>query len=249
MSEEQKNASANAMIEATRSRASFSGHGTALGAGGYRNRDENDYGDTCEFLDDPGESIAINPGEDGLQSILIGVTWENIKAQKAGLFSGLLKKTTHVGVDLDVGCLYELKDGTRGAIQAFGEKFGNFEESPYIALSGDDRTGNKEGYDEFILVNGDHWNKIKRILIYIYIYEGAPSWSDIKPQIIVDVPGEQDLIVTLGAHNDALSLCAVGELENARGGIKLTNQTEYFPGHEEMDRAFGFGLEWGDGKK
>jgi len=160
------------------------------------------------------------------------------------------KKTIQkAGVDLDIGCLYEMQDGTRGAIQAFGEKFGAYDQPPFMKLSGDERTGNAEGHDEFIMVNGAHWNDIKRVLVYIYIYEGAPTWSQINPQVILDVPGEDDLIVTLGAHDDALALCAVGGLENVRGGIKLTNYTEYFPGHYEMDRAFGFGLEWGDGQK
>ena len=237
------------MAEATRSRVQFSGHRGSLGAAGYRNKDENDYGDTCEFLDDPGESIAISPGPDGFESILIGVAWDNVQVQQSGFFGKMLKKVQNTGVDLDIGCLYEMADGTRGAIQAFGEKFGDFENAPFLALSGDERTGNAEGHDESILVNGRHWDKIKRLLIYIYIYEGAPSWSQIKPQIIVDVPGNDDLIVTLGAHDDALCLCAVAELESIRGGIRLTNRTEYFPGHEEMDRAFGFGLQWGGGKK
>ncbi len=246
---ESGNPALDSMTEATRSRVEFSGHGNSKGAAGYRNKDENDYGDTCEFLDDPGESMAISPGAEGFESILIGVAWDNIQVQESGFFGKVLKKARKVGVDLDIGCLYEMADGTRGAIQAFGDKFGNFDKPPFIALSGDERTGNAEGHDEYIAVNGKHWKEIKRLLIYIYIYEGAPSWSQIKPQIIVDVPGESDLIVTLGAHNDALCLCAVGELESIRGGIKLTNRTEYFPGHESMDRAFGFGLEWDEGKK
>jgi tellurite resistance protein TerA len=165
------------------------------------------------------------------------------------LIGKILKKVTKVGVDLDLGCLYELQDGTRGAIQAFGEKFGAYERAPFIKLSGDERTGNAKGMDEAIFVNGACWDQIKRLMIYIYIYDGAPRWSEIKPQVVLDVPGENDLIVTLGAHNDALALCAVGGIENVRGGIKLTNYTEYFPGHFEMDRAFGFGLDWADGKK
>jgi tellurite resistance protein TerA len=154
-----------------------------------------------------------------------------------------------IGVDLDVGCLYELQDGTRGAVQAFGEKFGDFEQPPYMALSGDERTGEAKGYDEYVQINGAHWDKIKRVLVYFYIYSGVPNWAEINPKIILDVPGEEDLVVALGAHNDALAVCAVGGLENVRNGIKLTNYTEYFPGHAEMDRAFGFGLEWADGKK
>jgi len=241
------NASNNSLMNATRSRASFSGHGNSLGASGYRVAANNP--DNCEFLNEPGQNIAINCGDNGFEDILIGVEWDNTNVQNSGFFSKLLKKATKTGVDLDIGCLYEMQDGTRGAIQAFGEKFGDYDKPPYISLSGDERTGDADGHDEYLLVNGQRWDQIKRLLVYIYIYEGAPSWSEINPQIILDVPGENDLVVTLGAYNDALCLCAVGGIENVRGGIRLTNYTEYFPGHLEMDRAFGFGLDWADGKK
>ncbi len=242
--------SVSSMTEATRSRADFSGHGGSLGASGYRDQAHNE--DNCEFLDEPGSSIAINPGADGFESILIGVAWDNIQTQiteKKGFFKKAVTKMKKLGVDLDIGCLYEMQDGTRGAIQAFGEKFGSYNNAPYIKLSGDDRTGDAEGHDEYMMVNGAHWKDIKRILVYIYIYEGAAKWSQVNPQIVLDIPGENDLVVTLKAHNDALALCAVGGLENVRNGIKLTNYTEYFPGHYEMDRAFGYGLEWAEGRK
>ncbi len=242
-----ENSSIASLAKASESIVDFSGHGVALGAAGYRVA--SDHPDNCEFLAEPGQSVAITPEKDGFESILIGVAWDNIKVEESGFFSKLLKKTMKVGVDLDIGCLYEMQDGTRGSIQAFGKKFGNFDKPPYISLSGDERTGDAKGHDEYILVNGKKWNEIKRMLIYIYIYEGAAKWSEINPQIVIDVPGENDLYVTLKAHNDRLCLCAIGELENVRGGIKLTNRTEYFPGHEEMDRAFGYGLKWADGRK
>ncbi len=244
---QKENSSVASLAEATKSIADFSGHGAALGAAGYRVA--SDHPENCEFLSEPGQSIAISPGSQGFESIMIGVAWDNLHLQETGLFTKLFKKVRKVGVDLDIGCLYEMQDGTRGAIQAFGKKFGDFENAPYISLSGDERTGNADGHDEYILVNGQKWNDIKRMLLYIYIYKGAPSWSVINPQVVIDVPGENDLYVTLKAHDDKLCLCAVGELESVRGGIKLTNRTEYFPGHEEMDRAFGFGLNWADGVK
>jgi len=246
MAKKQPN-SLDSLAKASESVADFSGHGTALGAAGYR--EASDHPENCEFLGDPGQAISISPGPDGFESMLIGVAWDNIRVEKSGLFGKWFKKVTKVGVDLDIGCLYELKDGTRGSIQAFGDKFGDFNEPPYMSLSGDERTGDAEGHDEYILVNGRKWDEIKRILVYIYIYKGAPTWSLIKPQVVLDVPGENDLYVTLSAHDDKLCLCAVGEIENVRNGIKLTNRTEYFPGHQEMDRAFGYGLEWADGKK
>lgn len=244
---EKPSPSQSSIMDATRSRAKFSGHGAALGAAGYRVA--SDHPDNCEFLEEPGGFVAINTPNEGFEDIMIGVAWDNVLVEESGFFGKLFKKARKVGIDLDIGCLYEMQDGTRGAIQAFGEKFGDFDNFPYISLSGDERTGDADGHDEYIMVNGAHWDKIKRILVYIYIYEGAPSWSQIKPQIVVDVPGENDLYVTLKAHNDALALCAVGELENVRGGIKLTNRTEYFPGHSEMDRAYGFGLNWDEGVK
>ncbi len=244
----ENNKALSGIVEATRSRAEFSGHGTALGAAGYRVA--SDHPDNCEFLGEPGQSIAISPPKEGFESILIGAAWDNVEIEEgSGLFGRWFKKKRKVNIDLDVGCLYELKNGERGAIQAFGEKFGSFDKPPYIELSGDERTGDSEGNDEYLLVNGHHWNDIKRILVYIYIYKGAPNWSFIKPQVVIDVPGENDLYVTLNVYDDNLAVCAVGELENVRGGIKLTNMTEFFPGHEEMDRAYGFGLDWGDGSK
>ncbi|MFP4314190.1 MAG: Tellurium resistance protein TerA [Alphaproteobacteria bacterium] len=247
MADEDLSPSQSSILEATRSRAQFSGHGAALGAAGYRAA--SDHPENCDFLEEPGGYVSINPQKDGFEPIMIGVAWDNVQVEQSGFFGKLFKKARKIGVDLDIGCLYEMQDGTRGAIQAFGKKFGNFKKPPFISLSGDERTGDADGHDEYLLVNGQHWNDIKRILVYIYIYEGAPSWSMIKPQIVIDVPGENDLYVTLKAHNDSLALCAVGELENVRGGIRLTNRTEYFPGHSEMDRAFGFGLDWADGIK
>lgn len=242
-----ENCSSASLTQASESIVDFSGHGASLGAAGFRVA--SDHPDNCEFLAKTGDSVAISPGEKGFESFMIGVAWDNISIEDSGLFGRWFKKIRKVGVDLDIGCLYEMKDGTRGSIQAFGEKFGNFNEAPFISLSGDERTGDTEGDDEYLLVNGEKWNEVKRVLIYIYIYKGALRWSELNPQIVVDVPGESDLYVTLSAHDDALSLCAVAELENVRGGIKLTNRTEYFPGHEEMDRAFGYGLAWADGQK
>ena len=131
--------SGQSIMDATRSRAKFSGHGTALGAAGYR--EASDHPENCEFLNEPGGMVAINAGDDGFEHIMIGAAWDNIKTKNAGFFSGLLKKARKVGVDLDVGCLYELQDGSRGALQAFGKKFGRLDAPPYIALSADERTG------------------------------------------------------------------------------------------------------------
>lgn len=252
--------SKHSIMEATRSRAKFSGHGDAKGAAGFIS--PYDDSQEADFLSRPGQTTIVNPKKEGIKNFEIGVAWDNVKPKKRkvekkgfweSLFSGKSSNTPKQpktkGVDLDVGCLYELKNGKRGAIQAFGDMYGALEEEPFIQLSGDERTGDAEGEDELIQVNGSRWDKIKRIVIYIYIYGGADSWETVQPQIQVRVPEEKPMIVTLRAKREELDLCAVAGLENVRGGIKMTNYMEYFPGHPAMDRAFGFGLEWDDGKK
>jgi len=251
--------SGDSIMAATESRASFSKHGTgSLGAAGFIS--PYDGTDKASFLSQPGQTAIVNPPKDGMHNFEIGVAWDNITKKgkvakpKAGLLNKLLnKKMPEIikpkGVDLDIGCLYEMHDGRRGAIQAFGDMFGSLENAPYIHLSGDERTGDTEGEDELLTINGAHWKEFKRVVIYIYIYDGASNWDVVQPQIQVRVPGEQPMIVTLKARREELALCAVARLENIRGGIRMTNLMEYFPGHAEMDRAFGFGLEWADGQK
>ena len=247
--------SKSSILEATRSRAKFSTHAVSKGAAGFISPYDNSQ--EAEFLSKPGETAIVNPSKEGIQNFEIGVAWDNVKPQKkqeGGFFNKLLgaaKSTTkkHKGVDLDLGCLYELKNGQRGAIQAFGDMYGDLNKEPYVSLSGDERTGEAEGEDELITVNGKQWDAFKRIVIYIYIYGGADSWETVKPQIQVRVPEENPMIVTLNARRQELALCAVAGLENVRGGIKMTNFMEYFPGHAELDRAFGFGLEWDEGQK
>ncbi len=244
------NISTNSLMEASRSRASFSGHGKAKGAAGYiSDTDDNSY----NFLGTTGQHEIFNPQKGGYDKIRIGAAWQNEQVKDAGFFGKLLKKARKQGVDLDLGCLYELQNGKRGAIQAFGEMHGSFNQEPYISLSDDDRTGDDDddddGEDEIIFINGQKWPEIKRILIYLYIYDGAHNWAQVQPQIQVRVPNEKPMIVTLHTLKSEMGLCSVVGLENVRNGIKMINYTEYYPGHAEMDRAYGFGLEWEDGQK
>ena len=242
----QQTTSVDSMAEATRSRADFSGHGGSKGAAGYQEPGAATI--ECDFLDEEGQSLSVNPAAEGFENISIGLAWDQMIRHEKKLF-GLMTVKKVIDVDLDLGCFYELQDGTRGVLQPFGDQYGSLDSAPFIQLSGDEREGDEEGDDEFILINGLKWPEIKRVLIYVYIYGGVPNWGMLKPQAHVRVPGESPMIVTLHTTRSELSLCALAMIENVRGGLRLTNHTEYFPGHAEMDRAFGFGLDWEDGEK
>jgi tellurite resistance protein TerA len=251
MSPDSTKNSFSSLEDANRSRVDFSGHGSSKGAAGYI--DPNDQSLNVDFLGRRGDNLSVSPPAAGFGNIRIAAAWDQQTARikKRGLISKILKKTKDVtiDIDLDLGILYELKNGAKGAIQAFGNTMGSYNTPPFLSLSGDEREGDAAGDDEFIHLNGQKWPEFKRILIYVYIYRGALDWAQFKPQIHIRIPNEKPMVVTLSSHHKDLGLCAIAGIENIRDGMKITNHTEYFPGHAEMDRAFGYGIDWEQGKK
>lgn len=241
------NSSHASIDEVMRQRIDYSGHGNSLGTAGYI--DPNDQSLNMDFLGRRNDTLSISPPSSGFGNVRIAAAWDNQTQKDQSFLGKLLKRDKPVDIDLDLGILYELQDGHRGAIQAFGNTVGAYNEAPYLSLSGDERTGNSPGDDEFIHVNGQQWPKIKRLLIYVYIYRGPQDWSLVRPQIHIRIPDQKPVIVTLSSQHRGLGLCAIAGIENVRNGMRITNHTEYFPGHAEMDRAFGFGIEWENGEK
>ena len=172
--------------------------------------------------------------------ILINLNWDQPK--KRFLFGPR-------PIDLDLGCLYELKNGRKGTVQALGNAFGNLNAEPWIALDGDDRTGaNAAG--ENMRINGAKIADIQRVLVYTFIYEGAANWQTANGVVTLRYPGNEDIIVRMDEYNNARRMCAIALLEN-NGGDEFTveKQVTFFDGHAQMDKAYGWGLRWVPGRK
>lgn len=239
--------SSDSLANASRSTDKYSAHGNSQGAAGVV---DNAAFASQDSLDKSGESGLIMPPEGGFQSIHIGLSWNNIIVEKAGGLLGLLKKATKQGVDLDLGCFFELTDGTRGILQPFGNLYGDYNKIPYIQLSGDERTGDSEGDDEFLKINGQKWPEIKRVLVYTYIYQGSKDWSQIKPSATINMHSDiAPIKITPQLKTSQMTVCALVTLENVKNALKIKAHGEYFTSQASMDRAFGFGLEWQDGAK
>ena len=151
-------------------------------------------------------------------------------------------------IDLDLGCLFELQDGTKSGIQALGRSFGNYNDLPWIELSGDDRSGDA-AKGETIRVNGRHWDRIRRILVFAMIYEGAPNWGATDGVVTVAVPGEPPIEVRMTEGRNDRRLCAVALLENSGAGFTATRLVDYHRGQRDLDAAHGWGLQWAAGSK
>ncbi len=177
---------------------------------------------------------------------------------KTGFFDKLMGGATggrkgRGGIDLDLGCMYELADGRRGLVQALGNAWGDFEREPFIRLDADDRTGAASG-GENLTINGERFDQIRRALIFSFIYEGVPNWAATDGVVTIAAPEQAPIEVRLDGGGNQM-MCAIALIENRGGSLEVTKLAEYFQqqggtsAHELMDRHFGFGLRWKTGSK
>lgn len=182
----------------------------------------------------------------GLGEILVNLNW-NAKPVNQGFFSKLLGGNQ--GIDLDLGCLYELKNGRKGTVQALGNAFGALNQEPYIALDGDDRTGACVT-GENLRINGNRISEIKRILVYTFIYEGVANWRQADGIVTIKYPGSEDLIVKMDDYNSSNRMCGLALLENVNDEtFSVEKIVQFYPGHQALDKAFHWGLRWQAGRK
>ena len=172
--------------------------------------------------------------------ILINLNWDQPK--KRFLFGPR-------PIDLDLGCLYELKNGRKGTVQALGNAFGHLDHEPWIALDGDDRTG-ASAAGENLRINGAKIPEIRRVLVYTFIYEGAANWQTANGVVTLRYPGNEDIIVRMDEYNNARRMCAIALLENnGDDGFSVEKQVSFFDGHAQMDKAYNWGMRWVPGRK
>ncbi len=72
-------------------------------------------------------------------TVHVNLNWNQQPNKNTGFFTKLVGGNS--APDLDLGCMYETVDGTKGVIQPLGGNFGSKSSPPYIFLDKDDRTG------------------------------------------------------------------------------------------------------------
>ncbi|MCP9960882.1 Tellurium resistance [Streptomyces somaliensis DSM 40738] len=151
-------------------------------------------------------------------------------------------------VDLDIGCLYELADGTKGVVQPLGGYFGDLNDPPYVKLSGDDRFGSPSG--ETIFVNLDHRDDIRRLLFFVYIYDQTPAFDRTHAMMTLYPSNGPRIEIELDERAPEARSCAVFLLENVKGELLVRREAKFVYGFQgELDRMYGWGMQWGRGFK
>jgi tellurite resistance protein TerA len=153
-------------------------------------------------------------------------------------------------IDLDLCCLWEFADGSRGCVQAFGGKFNAPRNAavPVIAHDGDERRGGPEG--ESMTIDMSQVELIRRILVFAYIYDGAPNWAAADGVVTVYPVSGPPVEVNLDESDPRARVCAMFLLRNVGGELRIRREVRYFTrGHRAMDAAYDWGLTWRRGRK
>lgn len=155
-------------------------------------------------------------------------------------------------IDLDLACLYEYSDGSKGVVQALGNAFRDqhtFGPDPICWLDGDDRSGTVSG-GENLFVNLAHAAAIRRVLVFAFIYQGVPNWAA-ADAVVTLFPAEGGQIeVRLDEADNQAPLCSIALLTNDGSGIKVNREIKYVRGAQSMlDKEYGWGMNWARGSK
>ncbi|WP_267387287.1 TerD family protein [Sphingomonas sp. GC_Shp_3] len=189
-------------------------------------------------LEKRGQTVSLEKRGTSFGEITVNLNWSR---GRRGLFGG-------GAIDLDLGCLFELADGRKGAVQAVGRAFGSFAQAPFVALSGDDRTGDVS-QGETLRINGAHWPDIRRVAVFATIYAGVPNWQQTDGVVLVTMPDQPPIELRLTEGRNDHRLCGVVLIENDGGRVRLTRIVDYMRDQRMLDETLGWGLQWVHGRK
>jgi tellurite resistance protein TerA len=175
----------------------------------------------------------------------------NWNARPAGAGRGLFHRP-EPPIDLDLGCLYEFSDGSKGVVQALGRAFSASPRGvaePVIRLDGDDRSGsNAEG--ENLYINLAHAQQIRRVLVFALIYEGAANWAAADGVVTLYPASGPQVEVRLDEARDGARICGIALLEQSGNDLSVRREVNYIDGSQsKLDAAYGWGMNWAPGRK
>ncbi|MEU5559173.1 TerD family protein [Streptomyces globisporus] len=200
----------------------------------------------------PSVSLAKQGGTSG--ALRVNLNWE-VRKQFKGWGAKLGRAVAmHADLDLDLCALYELTDGRKGVVQSLGNAFGSLNQPPFIHLDGDDRTG-ALSTGENMTINLDHKNQLRRVLIFVTIYEGARSFADLHATVTLQPQNGAAVDFSLDECTVPSTVCALALITNTGGDLTVQREARYLVPNRgvspqrTVDAAYGWGMNWTPGRK
>ncbi|WP_246574050.1 TerD family protein [Streptomyces genisteinicus] len=201
--------------------------------------------------DAPAVSLIKQGGTSG--AMRVNLSWQ-VRKQFQGWGAKLGRAVAmHGDLDLDLCALYELADGRKGVVQALGNAFGAYDQPPFIHLDGDDRTGGTPG--ENLTVNLDHTAALRRVLIFVTIYEGARSFADLDAHVTLQPQHGAAIDFSLGQCTVPSTVCALALITNTGSDLVVQREARFLvpergvSPQRTVDYAYGWGMNWTPGRK
>lgn len=177
----------------------------------------------------------------------VNLNWNARPSESRGLF-----RRAEPALDLDLGCLYEFADGTKGVVQALGNAFTAGPRDlprPVIRLDHDDRTGAAAG-GENLFIDLGQVARLKRVLVFALIYEGAANWAAAAGVVTLYPADAAPVTIHLDDPRDGARVCAIAMLEPSDGRLVVRREVNYINGGQRaLDEAYGWGMRWTAGRK
>ncbi|WNF25618.1 TerD family protein [Streptomyces sp. C11-1] len=200
----------------------------------------------------PAVSLAKQGGTSG--ALRVNLNWE-VRKQFKGWGAKLGRAVAmHADLDLDLCALYELTDGRKGVVQALGNAFGSLNQPPFIHLDGDDRTG-ALSTGENMTINLDRKDLLRRVLIFVTIYEGARSFADLHATVTLQPQNGAAIDFSLDECTVPSTVCALALITNNGGDLTVQREARYLvpdrgvSPQRTIDAAYGWGMNWTPGRK
>ena len=173
----------------------------------------------------PSVSLTKQGGTSG--AMRVNLNWQVQQAVLGlGQRSSARPIAMHADLDLDLCALYELADGRKGVVQALGNAFGALHQPPYIHLDGDDRTG-AVSTGENLTINLDHAKDLRRILIFVTIYEGARSFAELHATVTLQPQHGAAIDFSLDECTVPSTVCALALITNNGGDLVVQREARY----------------------
>ncbi|CAL9653921.1 TerD family protein [Streptomyces sp. enrichment culture] len=200
----------------------------------------------------PSVSLTKQGGTSG--AMRVNLNWQ-VRKQFSGWGRKLGRPVAmHDDLDLDLCCLYELSDGSKGVVQALGNAFGALHQPPFIHLDGDDRTG-AVSTGENLTISLDHKQYFRRILVFVTIYEGARSFADLHATVTLQPQYGAPVDFSLDECTVPSTVCALALITNTGNDLVVQREARYLvpdrgvSPQRTVDYAYGWGMNWTPGRK
>jgi tellurite resistance protein TerA len=202
----------------------------------------------------PSVSLTKQGGTGG--ALRVNLNWQVHKQKQPSGWGSKLGKmlAPQTGLDLDLCALFELADGRKGVVQALGNAYGSLHQPPYIHLDADDRTGARAS-GENLTVNLDRSADLRRVLVFVTIYEGARSFAGVDGTVTLQPQHGAPVEFHLDECTTPSNVCALALITNEGGELVVHREARYLvtprgsSPQRTVDAAYGWGMQWTPGRK